>query len=67
MTDQEIKNELTEVVKFNSVTGEKVARIYKLNKLIFNDNQNHCTKCPSAIRNVFNKLKKHYKENYENR
>jgi len=63
MTKEEIYIELSEVVKFNSVSGEKIARIYNLNRLIFNDNRNYCNKCPSVIRNVFNKLKKYHKNN----
>ena len=63
MTKDEIDIELSEVVKFNSVSGEKIARIYNLNRLIFNDNRNYCNKCPSVIRNVFNKLKKYHKNN----
>lgn len=61
MTQQEIDKELSEVVKFNTVSGEKVDRIYKLNRIIFNDLTSHCKKCPTIIRNVFNKLKNHYK------
>lgn len=60
MTQQEIDIELSEVVKFNTVNGNKVARIYNLNRLIFNDNKTYCSKCPSVIRNVFNKLKKYH-------
>ena len=66
MTPQEIENELKEVVKFNQVSGDKVARIYALNRFIFDDKFNYCSKCPSVIRNVFNKLKKHYSDNYGN-
>jgi len=66
MTKKEIEIELSEVVKFNSVSGDKVDRIYKLNKIIFNDNTKHCRKCPSVIRNVFNKVKKYYIDNYGN-
>tara|TARA_R100000951_G_scaffold46300_2_gene39334 strand:+ start:718 stop:915 length:198 start_codon:yes stop_codon:yes gene_type:complete len=63
MTKEEIQIELSEVVKFNSVSGDKITRIYNLNRLIFNDNRNYCNKCPSVIRNVFNKLKKYHKNN----
>jgi len=60
MTQQEIDTELSEVVKFNTVSGNKVARIYNLNRLIFNDSKTYCSKCPSIIRNIFNKLKKYH-------
>ena len=64
MTKEEIDIELKEVVKFNQVSTDKVKRIYNLNKVLFNDNSNYCTKCPSVIRNVFNKIKLYYKNNY---
>ena len=64
MTKKEIEIELKEVVKFNQVSTDKVKRIYNLNKVLFNDNSNYCTKCPSVIRNVFNKIKLYYKNNY---
>ena len=60
---KETEKELSEVVKLRKVNGEDIKRIYDLNRLIFNDNKNYCNKCPSIIRNVFNKLKKYHKEN----
>ena len=62
MTKEDIKTELKEVIKFNSVSGDKIDRIYNLNKVIFNDNKNHCKKCPSVIRSIFNKLKQYHIE-----
>ena len=64
MTEEEKLNELKEVVKWNQVTRDKITRLYALNRFIFNDNTKHCTKCPSVIRNVFNKVKKYYTDNY---
>ena len=64
MTEEEKLNELKEVVKWNNVSGDKVVRIYALNRFIFNDNANHCQKCPDVIRNIFNKVKKYYLDNY---
>jgi hypothetical protein len=59
----ELQKELEEVCGWKSVSGEKVLRLYDLNKKIFNDNFNHCTKCPAAIRNVFKKVKIYYEQN----
>ena len=59
----ELQKELEEVCSWKSVSGEKVLRLYDLNKKIFNDNFNHCTKCPAAIRNVFKKVKIYYEQN----
>jgi len=58
-----LQKELEEVCSWKSVSGEKVLRLYDLNKKIFNDNFNHCTKCPAAIRNVFKKVKIYYEQN----
>jgi len=66
MTEEEKLKELKEVVKFNQVSGDKITRLYALNRFIFNDNTNHCRKCPSVIRMVFNKVKKYYLDNYGN-
>ena len=59
----ELQKELEEVCSWKSVSSEKVLRLYDLNKKIFNDNFNHCTKCPAAIRNVFKKVKIYYEQN----
>ena len=59
----ELQKELEEVCSWKSVSGEKVLRLYDLNKKIFKDNFNHCTKCPAAIRNVFKKVKIYYEQN----
>ena len=59
----ELQKELEEVCSWKSVSGEKVLRLYDLNKKIFNDNFKHCTKCPAAIRNVFKKVKIYYEQN----
>ena len=64
MRPQEIENELKEVVKWNQTTGDRVVRLYALNRFIFDDNTKHCQKCPTVIRNVFNKVKKYYLDNY---
>ena len=59
----ELQKELEEVCSWKSVSSEKVLRLYDLNKKIFKDNFNHCTKCPAAIRNVFKKVKIYYEQN----
>ena len=59
----ELQKELEEVCSWKAVSGEKVLRLYDLNKKIFNDNFKHCTKCPAAIRNVFKKVKIYYEQN----
>ena len=64
MTEEEKLKELKEVVKWNQTTRDRVTRLYALNRVIFNDKTKHCQKCPSVIRNVFNKVKKYYLENY---
>ena len=58
-----LQKELEEVCSWKSVSSEKVLRLYDLNKKIFKDNFNHCTKCPAAIRNVFKKVKIYYEQN----
>jgi len=59
----ELQKELEEVCSWKAVSGEKVLRLYDLNKKIFNDNFKHCTKCPAAIRNVFKKIKIYHEQN----
>lgn len=59
----ELQKELDEVCSWKAVSGEKVLRLYDLNKKIFNDNFKHCTKCPTAIRNVFKKIKIYHEQN----
>ena len=61
-----IQKELEIVCSWTTVSSDKTLRIYALNRKIFNDNHNYCTKCPGAIRNVFNKLKKYYNETKKN-
>ena len=55
-----LQKELDEVCSWTSVTGEKVLRLYALNKKIFNDDFRYCHKCPGVIRNVFKKVKMYY-------
>ena len=52
-----LQKELDEVCSWSSVSGDKVLRLYALNKKIFNDEFNYCGKCPAVIRNVFRKVK----------
>ena len=59
----ELQKELDEVCSWSSVSGEKVLRLYALNKKIFNDNFRYCHKCPGVIRNVFKKVKMYYDNN----
>lgn len=59
----ELQKELDEVCSWKSVSGEKVLRLYALNKKIFNDNFRYCHKCPGVIRNVFKKVKMYYDNN----
>lgn len=59
----ELQKELEEVCSWKAVSGEKVLRLYDLNKKIFNDNFKHCAKCPAAIRNVFKKIKIYHEQN----
>ena len=60
-----LQKELDEVCSWTSVTGEKVLRLYALNKKIFNDNFRYCHKCPGVIRNVFKKVKNYYDKKKE--
>ena len=53
----ELQKELDEVCSWSSVSGDKVLRLYALNKKIFNDEFNYCHRCPAVIRNVFRKVK----------
>ena len=53
----ELQKELDEVCSWKSVSGDKVLRLYALNKKIFNDEFNYCHRCPDVIRNVFRKVK----------
>lgn len=55
----ELQKELDEVCSWKSVSGDKVLRLYALNKKIFNDEFNYCHRCPAVIRNVFKKVKKY--------
>ena len=59
----ELQKELEEVCSWKSVSGEKVLRLYALNKKIFNDNFRYCHKCPGVIRNVFKKVKMYHDKN----
>lgn len=61
----ELQKELEEVCSWKSVSGEKVLRLYALNKKIFNDNFRYCHKCPGVIRNVFKKVKMYYDKKKE--
>ena len=61
----ELQKELEEVCSWKSVSGEKVLRLYALNKKIFNDNFRYCHKCPGVIRNVFKKVKIYYDKKKE--
>ena len=61
----ELQKELEEVCSWKSVSGEKVLRLYALNKKIFNDNFRYCHKCPVVIRNVFKKVKMYYDKKKE--
>ena len=60
-----LQKELEEVCSWKSVSGEKVLRLYALNKKIFNDNFRYCHKCPGVIRNVFKKVKMYYDKKKE--
>ena len=61
----ELQKELEEVCSWKSVSGERVLRLYALNKKIFNDNFRYCHKCPGVIRNVFKKVKMYYDKKKE--
>ena len=60
-----LQKELEEVCSWKSVSGERVLRLYALNKKIFNDNFRYCHKCPGVIRNVFKKVKMYYDKKKE--
>ena len=61
MTEDEIKEELIEVCKWSSVSGDKLQRLYSIYRIVFNDHSHLCNRCPTVIRRVFNKVKS-YKE-----
>jgi len=63
--EEEIKREVQEVVKWTSVSGEKLTRLFAIYKLISGDNTTQCSKCPSAIRVVFQRVRKYNQDNYE--
>ena len=65
MTEEEIKKELEEIYSWKRVTTGQVKRVYEVYKVIFNDHQKHCPKCPSVITKIINKVKRYYEENYK--
>jgi hypothetical protein len=67
MTKEEIEKELTEVIRWTTVSGDKLSRLYAIYRLTHNDNSYLCDKCPTVIRNVFNKVRIYYKKNYESK
>jgi len=60
-----MKEQLEEIIKWTSVSNERVHTLYSVYKTISGDSRRHCKKCPSIIRTIFEKVKLHYKENYE--
>jgi len=67
MTELEIKEELEKMVRWRSVSGPDVLKLYKIYRLIYPQDKSHlCTKCSTVIRNKFNQVKAYYKKNYEN-
>jgi hypothetical protein len=64
MTEEEIRNELEEVVKWHTVSGDRTLRLYAIYKLVTGDTNKYCGVCPAVIIGVATRLKKYYKDNY---
>lgn len=60
MTKEEIENEVSEIIKWTIINGDKVERMYKTYRAISGDTNAYCSKCPQVIRNIHLKIRQYY-------